>query len=166
MVLTAYDMFTGEYIPYPDETLDVTLLPGQNTELGDVKNPSTLTEEALIILCAKLVDQSTRKVEARHVNWPEPFRYLQWDKSTKVTVEIVATEADSEWENTVKVRVNYPVKGCMLYVDYDDGEDAIWEDNMLDLMPGEMIGVKVRGLGGRKVKVRFLNDWELHDAES
>jgi beta-mannosidase len=163
-VLAAYDMYTREYIAYPDETQEVTLLPGQNTELGDVNNPSTLNEESLIILSAKLVDQSSRKVEARHVNWPEPFRYLQWNRSTEVTVEVRASEGGSEWENSVKVGANHPVKGCLLYVDYDDGEDAIWEDNMLDLMPGETMDVKVRGLGGRRVKIRFLNDWELHNA--
>ncbi|TVY18725.1 Beta-mannosidase B [Lachnellula arida] len=164
LVLTAYDLLTGNYIPYPTETQPVTLLPNQNTELGVVENPDSLTEESLIVLCAKLVDASTAgagKVEARHVNWPEPFRYLQWHKDTKVTVEVLEAENGSGWENVVRLTASHPVKGCLLYIDYDDGEDAIWEDNMLDLMPAESIDVNVRGLGGRNIKNRFLNDWEL-----
>jgi beta-mannosidase len=164
LVLTAYDLLTGTYISYSVESQAVTLLPNQNTELGVAQNLETLTEESLIVLCARLVYMSTgeaRKVEARYVNWPEPFRYIQWHKDTKVSVEVLDAENDSEWENVVRVTTNYPVKGCLLHVDYDDGEDAVWEDNMLDLMPAESIDVNVRGLGGRKVKTSFLNDWEL-----
>ncbi len=65
------------------------------------------------------------------------------------------------WTDEVRVVANHPVKGCILYVGYDEGEDAQWDDNMLDLLPGEELVVKVRGLDGRAVKSRFLNDWEL-----
>ena len=164
LVLTAYDLLTGSYISYPTESQSVFLLPNQNTELGMVKNPDTLTEESLIILYAKLVDTSTEgssKVAARYVNWPEPFRYLQWHKDTKVIMEVLDAENGSEWENVVRLTASLPVKGCLLYIDYDDGEDATWQDNMLDLMAAESIDVNVKGLGGRNIKTRFLNDWEL-----
>jgi len=36
-----------------------------------------------------------------------------------------------------------------------------WEDNMLDLMPGETLSVGIKGLNGREIKRQFLNDWEL-----
>lgn len=161
--INAYDMFTREYITYPSEKQTVTLKPGQNTELGAVKNPDTLTEESLIILSATLVEPSTGTAEARLVDWPEPFRYLQWHPATKVELSVRKLADDDDWTDEVRVVANHPVKGCMLYVGYDEGEDGLWEDNMLDLMPGEELVVRAKELNDRAVQTRFLNDWELRN---
>jgi beta-mannosidase len=52
------------------------------------------------------------------------------------------------------------VKGVVLGVGIEDGEDAVWEDNFIDLVPGEVVKVGVDGLEGRKVNARWLCDWE------
>lgn len=158
--LKAYDLHTRKYVSYRSEMQAVTLKPGQNTELGAIKNPPTITEESLVVMCATLIDPLLERPEARVVNWPEPFRYLQWHPETKVDITVEKAEAGREWME-VRVVANHPVKGCMLYVGYDDGEDAQWEDNMLDLMPGEELVTRAKGLNGRTVKARFLSDWEL-----
>ena len=54
----------------------------------------------------------------------------------------------------------YPVKGLVAYVDDADGEEADWEDNMYDLMPGEVVTLPVKGLDGRKVRTKWLYSWE------
>jgi beta-mannosidase len=145
LVLKAYDMVASKYIEMPSR--EVTLLPNKTTELGEIEVPN-LTEDSLIITSATLVGSAPL---ARTVNWPEPFRYLNWHKDTKVKVEVIG-------EN-VEVSANYPVKGLLLSVDGD--EEVEWEDNMLDLMPGETLGVGIKGLNGREIKRQFLNDWEL-----
>jgi beta-mannosidase len=145
LVLKAYDMVASKYIEMPSR--EVTLLPNQTTELGEIEVPG-LTEDSLIITSATLVGC---KPIARTVNWPEPFRYLNWHKDTKVKVEVVGEK--------VEVSANYPVKGLLLSVD-GDGE-VEWEDNMLDLMPEEALSVGTKGLDGREIKRQFLNDWEL-----
>jgi beta-mannosidase len=114
----------------------------------------TANEESLIILAASLVYEKG-EVEARIMNWSEPFRYLGWHEDTKISVSA------SDGEDQVTVKANYPVKGCLLYVGYDEGEDAEWEDNMFDLLPREELSVKVKGLNGRQVLTKWLNDWEL-----
>ena len=48
-----------------------------------------------------------------------------------------------------------PVKGVVLEV---EGEDVKWGDQAIDLVPGDPQTVKVTGLKGRPVKVRFLGD--------
>lgn len=151
LVLKAYDMQSWKYVEVSSSLpSEVELSANQNTELGKVK--PNMTEESLIVLSSTLLNEKG-EAEARLVNWPEPFRYLQWHTDTKVSIKV--------HQNSVDITTNYPVKGCLLYVDYEDGEDATWEDNMLDLMPGETLSVKVWGLEGREVKTRFLNDWEL-----
>jgi beta-mannosidase len=45
-------------------------------------------------------------------------------------------------------------------VDIEEGEDAVWEDNFVDLVPGEAVRIGVEGLKGRKAKARWLGDWE------
>jgi beta-mannosidase len=67
-----------------------------------------LTEDSLIITSAALVDNTSI---ARIVNWPEPFRYLNWHKDTKVSVDVVGER--------VEVSARHPVKGLLLYVDND-----------------------------------------------
>lgn len=158
LLVTAYDMHTQRSISLPPDSAkqEVTLLPGQNTELGGISFTGKASEESLVVLAAKLVNKKG-EVEARIVNWPEPFRYLSWHRNTKVSVSV----EEGEGEEKVRVQSNYPVKGCLLYVGYSDGEDAEWEDNLLDLLPGEEISVKVKGLDGREVLAKWLNDWEL-----
>jgi beta-mannosidase len=154
LLLSAYDMQKHEYIALPPATAkqEVILQAGYNTELGSVEMPERVGEESLVILAARLVNEKG-EVEARIVNWPEPFRYLSWHENTSVSVSVKEAE--------VRVKANYPVKGCLLYVGYEDGEDAEWDDNMLDLMPGEELSVKVKDLNGRKALAKWLNDWEL-----
>lgn len=166
LIQSAYDMHTGKYIELPEAEKSVKLLPGQNTELGELKNPKEFDEESLIVLCATLVAEDG-SVLSRFVNWPEPFRYLVWPKDTKVSVEVRKSESkDKEWEDEVILKANQPIKGLLLSVEFEEGkgediEDPDWEDNMVDLMPGDEVKIGVRKLGGRKLTWRFLGDWEL-----
>lgn len=154
LVIKAFDLFTGKFIDYENSSRQVSLLPGQNTELGTLNNPSEVNADSLIILSTSLID-GNGAVLARFVDWPEPFRYLNWPTGTRVTTTAVA--ANDGWE-TVEIESNNPVKGVLL--DVESGEMPEWEDNMVDLLPGDKVRVNVKGLGGRKITSRWLNDWE------
>ncbi|KAK5189616.1 hypothetical protein LTR99_006149 [Exophiala xenobiotica] len=170
--LKAYDLLTGEWTDAgPDARRDVSLTAGYNTELGVLEPQDSWTEESLIVLEARLVDRETEKPLARMVNWPEPFRYLHWPADTNVTVSVQKAVDDTivgdvQFEDVVTVMANHPVKGLWLEPVYNRTEEEsepepLWQDNMLDLMPGREIKVLVKGLRGRPVKVKFLGDWEL-----
>lgn len=60
----------------------------------------------------------------------------------------------------VVLSTNAPVKGVVVSVSMEDGEDGIFDDNFIDLVPGEEIRICVKGLNGRKVHARWLCDWE------
>lgn len=154
LVIKSFDSYTGNFVEYVDASRQVTLLPGQNTELGTLINSSEVNADSLIILSTSLIDGNGAAL-ARFVDWPEPFRYLNRPKGTKVTTTVVAE--NEGWE-TVQIESNNPVKGVLL--DVESGEMPEWEDNMVDLLPGDRVQVRVKGLEGRKITSRWLNDRE------
>lgn len=53
-----------------------------------------------------------------------------------------------------------PVKGFVLAINENDGEDADWQDNGIDLVPQESLVVGVTRMMGRRISTRWLCDWE------
>jgi beta-mannosidase len=126
-----------------------TLKANSSTELGVFKSPEAVVEDSYVILSATIHDPTTGVELCRKVSWPEPYRYLDLPEDSDV--EVIA-----EGDQVRLVCQKYPVKGLVAYVFPEDGEDAEWEDNMWDLMPGEEVQVCARGLNGRKVHARHL----------
>jgi beta-mannosidase len=107
----------------------------------------------LTVLVAYLYNTETSSNLARWVSWPEPYKYLRFRPDLQV-------KALAQEDDKVLLRTNAPVKGVMLEVPIEEGEDALWEDNLVDLVPAETVVVNVKGLNGRTVKTRWLCDWE------
>lgn len=83
------------------------------------------------------------------VSWPDPLKFL------KILVVV------DKGGNQILVRANAPVKRLVLAVpNEDDGEDADWQDNRIDLVPQETVIVGVTGLRRGSIAVRWLCDWE------
>lgn len=95
-----------------------------------------------------------RRLEvSRHFSWLEPHRYLLSVNDIEVRTAVEG--------GTVKLACRkFPVEGLLAYIDSEHGEEADWEDNMYDLMPGETVSLNVKGLNGRPVKTRWLYSWE------
>lgn len=136
--------------------LTFTLEANLTTELLRVVPPASTSSPALTILAAYVFDPDTRAELSRHFSWPEPYRYLQmWPDAH-------AKGIPARDETSVSlVCGDYPIKGALAYIDWQDGEDAEWGDNMYDLLPGDRISLPVKGLNGRDVKVRWLHSWEI-----
>ena len=118
----------GELIS--QESQLVRLEPGQVSELGD---KTVASEPASIIAARLLVDG---QVVARATGWPQPFKYYQ----------LSDPELELSWVNpsTICLSVTRPAKGVWLSTPQKDG--VIWEDNMLDLVPGDLQFITVTGL--------------------
>ncbi|OAL44507.1 glycoside hydrolase [Pyrenochaeta sp. DS3sAY3a] len=162
--LAAFDFATGVYTDLGSQaSRKVTLEAGRNTELGTLRQQATWTQTSLIILDLALRD-SHGTLLARHTSWPEPFRYLTWPRDTRLCIAVGS--GTRGWENDVTLSSNQALKGVWLEPVYDGteedgGREPVWEDNMLDLMPGVGMVVGVNGLVGREVRGRFLGDWEV-----
>jgi beta-mannosidase len=148
--LSAFDIETGKEVEIPMEEKErkVQLRENGTTEIGSLAIP----EAGKTAVVAYIEDSKTGELLARWVDWPEPLKFVQFKKGVEVKIEV--------GEGEVRISADAPVKGVVLSVDIEEGEDAVWEDNFVDLVPGEMVKIKVEGVRGRKVKARWLGDWE------
>ena len=154
--LNAFDIETGMEVELTEEDRERKVLLKRNgtTEIGELSIPSADST----VIVAYLDDAKTGEQLARWVDWPEPLKFVLFKKGVEVKVD-VGVEKDGKVE--VRISADAPVKGVVLSVDMgEEGQDAVWEDNFVDLVPGEVIAIGVVGLKGRKVKARWLGDWE------
>ncbi|KAI6772990.1 hypothetical protein HG530_003948 [Fusarium avenaceum] len=152
--LEAYDIQSGKTVEWttPYEEKEYILKANQTTELvANIEIPNH--DETVVV--AYLYDNVSGTMLARWVSWPEPLKFLQMSSELKVSAEIV------ENGRAVVIKANAPAKGVVLSGTDGNGEAVVFEDNFIDLVPGEEIRVGIRGLAGDHVDVRFLYDWEL-----
>ena len=149
--LAAFDVETGNAIALPEkyDSQRFTLGSNRSTDLVRVDIPRPETT----VLAAYLEDGQTGELLARWVSWPEPFKYLRYRPDVKVEVRV-------EHDTTVLLSTSAPVKGVVMQVPLEEGDDAAWDDNFVDLVPGETVSIGVKGLKGRNVKLRWLCSWE------
>lgn len=151
--LSAFDIETGKVVPLPekDKERKVELKPNQTTEIGSLSIPHADTT----VIAAYLDDPQTGERLARWVDWPQPLKFVHFSKTPNVTSQMESSG------DIVNISSEAPIKGIMLGVPIaEGGADATWDDNFIDLVPGERIRVHVDGLSGRKIETRWLCDWE------
>lgn len=157
-VLKAWDVETGEET-FSEVVSKGLLLPeNRSTEIlvRDVPVRSKAKsgeEERRTVVAAYLVDKKNGgKQIARYVNWPEPLKYLHLRKPKELKVVL------SEDLKSVEISAEVPVKGVALECENDDENDEVrFEDNLIDLVPGEVVRVGLVGAKkGTKVGVRYL----------
>ena len=150
--LCGYDIESGEPTSLPDTEAErnIVLKPNQSNEVTRFAIPNA--EQTVIV--AYLDDLEGRRL-ARWVSWPEPLKYVRFKNDLKVDVQ---AEGDA-----IILSTNAPAKGVIVAVPIDEGEDAVFDDNFVDLVPGEVIRIKCTGLKGRKVTASWLCDWESEE---
>lgn len=134
-VMKAWDVVTGE------ETYSKTVEAGfcfpsnRSTEVVSMEVPVPKPgAESSTVVAAYLVKDG--KQLARYVNWPEPLKYVHLQKPKQLKAELSADGC------TVNVSAEVPVKGVSLECEDDDVK---FEDNLIDIVPGEVVNVKVNG---------------------
>jgi beta-mannosidase len=152
--LTAWDIETGAQVALGEaRERSVRLQPNQSNELTHLEIPNA----AQTVVAARLASETGAQL-ARWVSWPEPLKYVRFKKDVEVRVTVERSRAGAG--DVVVVRADAPVKGVVLSVPLSEGEDAAFDDNFVDLVPGEEMRIGVEGLAGRRVQVRWLCDWE------
>ncbi|KAL3420862.1 glycoside hydrolase family 2 protein [Phlyctema vagabunda] len=146
--LSAFDIESGKEIVLGEKERPLSLKPNQTTEIArfDIPYPDTT------VVVGYIDDLKNGERLARWVSWPEPMKFVRFNPDLKIDVKVA--------KDSVLLKSNAPTKGVVVSVPIEDGEDAIWDDNFVDLVPGEEIKIGVEGLNGRKVQTRYLCDWE------
>jgi len=149
VVIKAFDVITGKET-YSKTVASSFLLPeNRSTELCafdvPVKHPNKDLEGRTVV--AAYLFQDGLKI-ARYINWPEPLKYVHLQKPKHLSAEI------SRDGKTVELSAEFPVKGVALECEDDD---VTFEDNLIDVVPGEIVSVGVKGANkGTKVTIRYL----------
>ena len=151
--LAAFDIESGNSIELPEkeQKRSLVLKGNQTTEITKIDLPSP----ERTVIAAYIDDVKTGRRLARWVSWPEPLKFVRFKKDLKVEAKI---EGD-----VVVLKSSGPVKGVVVSVPIEEGDDAVFDDNFVDLVPGEEIRIGVGGLKGRNVQTRFLCDWEYEE---
>ncbi|KAF7555414.1 hypothetical protein G7046_g6566 [Stylonectria norvegica] len=136
-VVKAWDVETGK------ETFSQTVAPSlllpqnRSTEIATLEVPVETPKaglEARTVVAAYLYQDGNQI--ARYVNWPEPLKYLHLQKPKHLKVEL------AEGATVVEISAEVPVKGVA--VECED-EEVTFEDNLVDVVPGEVVRVAVKG---------------------
>lgn len=150
--LRAFDIGTGKELPLPlhGKEMSFTLQPNQSTELMTLDIPSP---DTMVVVAYLRHDQASGGLLARWVSWPEPLKYVRFSAESSVECRV-------EGEEVVVLRSKTPLKGVVVSVPEEEGDNAVFDDNFVDLVPGEEVRIGVKGLAGRKLETRWLCDWE------
>jgi len=148
-VLKAWDVETGEETSSQTVAAAKLLPENRSTEIAaldvPVRKPGA-GEENRTVVAAYLVQDG--KQIARYVNWPEPLKYLHLQKPAALKAQLTADFS------AVEISAEVPVKGVALECE----DDAVkFEDNLVDIVPGEVVTIGVKGAGERtKIETRYL----------
>lgn len=146
LTIKAFELSTGRELFSQTKTQEL----GANitTELFDIELPRPCVADEPIIMstCLQTVpsDGSQGTIVARCTNWPQPYRYINMPKPKLV----IGIDGDR-----ISARANVPVKGLAFYA--KDVDAVSFDDNMLDLVPGDVQEIVARGLNGRAVTWRY-----------
>ncbi|KAI0106745.1 glycoside hydrolase family 2 protein [Daldinia grandis] len=140
-VVKAWDVDTGRETYSETVNKEPLILPkNQSTEIVAFDVPEPKKDEGVdasrTVVAAYLVSRDDGVQLARYVNWPEPLKYLHLAKPTQLHAEL------SSDLTTVNISAEVPVKGVA--VESED-DDVKFEDNLVDIVPGEVVSIKVRG---------------------
>lgn len=153
-VVTAWDVETGKQTYSEAVNAAPLVLPGnQSTEIAALDVPTPLKDSEGIdasrtVVAAYIVRRADGEQLARYVNWPEPLKYVHFSKPKQLTADL------SEDFSEVSVQAEVPVKGVALE---SEDDDVKFEDNLVDIVPGEVVKIKVSGAKeGSVITTRYL----------
>lgn len=138
-VLKAFDVETGRETYSETVEKNVLLPENRSTEIlatdVPVAHPGA-GEEVRTVVAAYVLSSETGEQLARYVNWPEPLKYLHLQRPRHLRAALNAAGT------AVEVSAEVPVKGLAL--ECEDGA-VRFDDNLVDLVPGEVVSIGVRG---------------------
>lgn len=151
LIVKGFDIMNGNQVYSETRASNVTLGSNRTTELVDIPVPGLRTDflsdddVRKVVHVAYLQDKDGNQL-ARRVSWPEPLKYLHLDNDARGLVVRLK-------DGVVTARAEVPVKGLAFEItDAKMVDDVIWRDNLVDLVPGEVVEVRVKGLKDEDVK--------------
>lgn len=150
-VLKAWDVETGKETFSEVVAKGIVLHENRSTEILARDVPvehENQGEETRTVVAAYIVSKDSGAQLARYVNWPEPLKYLHLQKPKQLKAVL------NDDLTAVEVSAEVPIKGLALECD-DDA--VVFSDNLVDIVPGEVVSIGVRGANKETViSMRYL----------
>ncbi|KAL4862802.1 hypothetical protein BDV12DRAFT_190150 [Aspergillus spectabilis] len=160
--IQAWNVRTGQTVWSYFVAAKIELAPNRSTELGKVQFDSTLgcgadpkwrdLVYAIYLFSApgessaNVIDPNNRLI-ARHVNFHEPLKEVPFGtQADRVTVKL-AQEGSRFF---LELSATVPTKG--VYCDFEDDSMVEWDDNGVDLVPGEASKLYMTGFQNEEVR--------------
>ena len=149
VIVKAFDVKTGEETYSKTVHSAFSLPPNASTEITAFEVPVKEANKDLensTVVAAYLV--SNGKQIARYINWPEPLKYVHLQQPKQLKVEL------ADGGQSVDISAEVPIKGVAVYCESDE---VVFEDNLVDIVPGETVTIGVKGAkGGEAITSRYL----------
>lgn len=153
----SWDIVTGERKTSQRFNKSFVQLPSnQSEEIAEVELGDG-DSAARTVFAAYLIDTSDSRNQQRAVNWPEPLKYVQFQKPKQFRMQI---GVGSGGDNEIELESEIPMKGVALEVNDEGGDEVVFDDNGIDLVPNETMCVGMTGLSGGeegRITVQFLS---------
>jgi beta-mannosidase len=146
-IVKAWNVETGEET-FSKIVAENLLLPkNQSTEIVAMEVPAPVKSDQAKTVVASYLVRDDKQI-ARYVNWPEPLKYLHLQKPKKLVATL------SQDGKSVAISAEVPVKGVAIECEDDDVK---FEDNLVDIVPGETVTISVRGANQKsEINTRYL----------
>lgn len=138
-----FDIATGSLVE--ERCLPMcNLAANRTTELAaDLAVPQTTAIQARML-------SPDGTVIARASDWPQPLKYILLPPTSDMALELTVMDG------LVEIRSDTPVKCVQLYLADESRTDVIWEDNGVDVFPGDVYEINAPGLNkGDDVRMRY-----------
>ena len=117
---------------------NIKIVPNGTTDIlsGTIDN---VNEEQHVLAARIWVDG---ELVSRDADWPQPLKYLDFsDRGVEVTRQ----------GDTITVKADKPTKGLV----FEEREGILVNDSALDVVPGDVQTVKVKGLGANDASLKW-----------
>ncbi|KAL6721533.1 hypothetical protein ACLMJK_000637 [Lecanora helva] len=148
LTIHSFDLTTNKRTTVTGQPKTTQLLPNRSTELTNFEIPGSGEDSDKAnqtVIAAYLHDRSGKQL-ARAVNWPEPLKWVHMPKSGKIDIKLVGggSELSSDEPRAISLSADVCIKGLQL--ECKGKECVVFEDNGVDVVPGEEVIVSAEGL--------------------
>ena len=142
LVMKVWDVRDGTELLSKVVCKDFVLATNRSTELTTLELPQNYQWHSVVV-AAYLFESKSMAMVARHINFHESLKEVPLKRPNSLSARICSGAGDSTW---VELNAELPVKGVLVEVKGEAGDNATFDDNGVDLVPGETVRLAVRGL--------------------
>jgi beta-mannosidase len=134
-----FDVRSGRILHEQVLLQNFSLVANRSTEFPSFSLPEA-TESKAVVAAIYLVQKGA--VLGRHVNFHEPLKEVPFQSSNHLNSMLVSRGQET-W---LQLDATVPVKGVMVEAKGPHADEVVWDENGVDLVPGETMRLPVKGL--------------------